>query len=132
MMKVDEYAENLKNGKDIYPVDDKSYELTKKVKDLEFELKGTRDLSNISNLLHKLLENRGEQGYNKFVDMLSDIRGSIKNFRPQSQISNDDLQSILGAIANINNFQQTGSDWHQTMPDLKQTGTNIIHEQTNQ
>lgn len=129
MMKVDEYAENLKNGKDIYPIDDKSYELTKRIKELESETKGTRDLTNISNLLHKLLENRGEQGYNKFVDMLNDIRGTIKNIKPQSQISHNDLQSILGAIANINNFQHTGSDWHQTMPDLNQT--NIIHEQTN-
>jgi len=66
MMKVDEYAENLKNGKDEFPVDDKSYELTRRVKELELELKGTHDLSHIVQLLHKLLENRGGQEYNKF------------------------------------------------------------------
>jgi len=66
MMKVDEYAENLKNGKDEFPIDDKSYELSKRVKELEFELKGTHDLSHIVQLLHKLLENRGGQDYNKF------------------------------------------------------------------
>jgi len=116
-MKVDEYAENLKNGKEIFPVDDKSYELSKRIKELEFELKGTNDLSHISQLLHKLLENRGGQDYNKFLDVLNDIKGSIKNFKPTSQFSDNDLQKILGSIGNAS-FQKT--DFEQPHTTFKQ------------